>query len=354
MSRGMGVNHTAAAAAKAVALVAVSLTLAACGATTPVSPTPPAQQTVTPPASSAQTVVRVVDAITGSPVAGVSAVLNSQTMQGSDAAGHSTVWATQAGQYTITFSGGSTTSRTTAIKVPAAETTVSMIPASFDLVAFNQMFRSSQKLQRWTAAPPLVILTRAVQYEGEYANNPMVLPDELSDVEQQALLADFSDGFMTLTDHQFSGFSSVTFEAPEAGSRVNVMRTGFIVVARSKGLTAGCSYWGYGRWATTPSGAVVGGNVMIDADFDAGLTPYSQYRRCLRIHELGHALGYNHVTSRQSVMNSAARFEPNSWDLQAVHIAFQRAPGNGDPDNDPAGISLNLRTGAITWSPPIY
>ncbi len=354
MSREMSAKLICAASARCVPLLGICLALTACGSKAPTSATPPAQPGAPPPAGSARSVVRVVDAITGGPVAGVTAVLDSQTMAASDAAGQTIVWANQAGQYTVTFSGASAIARTTAIKVPAAETPVSMIPGSFDLVAFNQMFRPSQKLQRWTSAPPLVILTRAVQYEGNYANSPVVLPDELSDSDRQALVADLSDGFATLTDRQLGGFTEVRFESPAVGSRIDVMRTGTILVARCKGLTSGSSYWGYGRWALASSGAVVGGNVMIDEDFDAGSTVYSAYRRSLRIHELGHALGYNHVTSRQSVMNSSARLEPNTWDLQAVHIAFQRAPGNVDPDNDPASVSLNVRTGSTTWSPPIY
>jgi hypothetical protein len=237
--------------------------------------------------------------------------------------------------------------------VPAAETRVSLIPASFDLTAFDQMFRSSGRLARWMTAPPLVILTRAVQYESNSSNALTVLEDELTADEQQALLKDLSDGFVTLTDQQLGGFSSVTFESPAAGSRVDVMRTGVILVARSKGLTLGSTYWGYGRWATNGSGAVVGGNVMLDADFDASR---SSYCRSLRMHELGHALGYNHVLAnvRASVMNPAANYEPLDWDKQAVHIAFQRMPGNTTPDTDPSSFSLNLRTGAVTWSPPIY
>lgn len=296
------------------------------------------------------------DATGAGPIAGVSATVHSQVMAASDANGYAVLWAQYAGQHEATFSGSPVVTRTTSLKIPAGETSISLIPAAFDLAAFNQMFRPSQRLQRWTAAPALVILTRAVQYEGNYANNPVVLDEEMTDAEREQLQRDFSDGFAMLTDRRLGGFSSVTFESPAPGSRVNVMRTGVVLVARSKGLTAGTPehYWGYGRWATTSAGAVVGGNVMVDYDFDCPSSAYPRYRRCLRIHELGHALGYNHVTTRQSVMNSAARLEPNTWDAQAVRIAFQRPPGNTAPDNDPSEFSANVRTGAVTWSPPIF
>jgi hypothetical protein len=300
--------------------------------------------------------VRLSDVNGSGPVAGVTATVNSRAMAASDAAGYALLWSDQAGQYGVTFTGSAVVTRTTSLKIPAAETPITLIPASFDMAAFNEMFRPSQRLQRWTSAPALVILTRAVQYEGNYANNPVVLDEEMSDAEREQMLRDISDGFGLLTDRQMGTFANVTFESPAPGSRVNVMRTGAILISRSKGLTEGTPehYWGYGRWATTSSGVVVGGNVMVDYDFDCPTSSYPQYRRCLRIHELGHALGYNHVTVRQSVMNSAARLEPNSWDLQAVRIAFLRPPGNTAPDNDPAAFSLNVRTGAVTWSPPIF
>jgi len=348
-------NRPRLARAASVALLATCVATAACGGKTPTSPAPVSPQPTPPPAGAPQTSVRVVDATSGAAISGVTPTINSQVMAASDGGGLAVVWASQPGQYTVIFSAGSTVSRTTSIKVPASEASVSMIPASFDLAAFNEMFRASQRLQRWTSAPPLVILTRAVQYEGNnYANAPLVLEDELTESEQQAMVADLSDGFHVLTDRQLGGFSSVTFESPEVGTRVNVMRTGAILVARCKGLTEGSNYWGYGRWATNATGAVLGGNVMIDADFDGPASAWPQFRRSLRIHELGHALGYNHVTLRASVMNSSARLEPNAWDLQAVHIAFQRVPGNTNPDNDPSSFSLNLTTGAITWGPPIY
>ncbi len=339
-----------------ILLLALSLTFAACGST-PTRPTSPSSPTgQTPPAGAPTTAVRVSDATGAAPIAGVTATVNSRTMVASDGTGYALLWSDSAGQYSVSFAGSLVVSRTTSLKIPAGETAVALIPAAFDMVAFNEMFRSSQRLQRWTAAPPLIVLTRAVQYEGNYANSPVVLDEEMSDADREQMVRDLSDGFALLTDRQLGGFANITFESPAPGTRVNVMRTGAILIARSKGLTAGTpeGYWGYGRWATTSSGAVVGGNVMLDCDFDGPTGAYPQYRRCLRIHELGHALGYNHVTARQSVMNSAARLEPNAWDRQAVRIAFLRPPGNTAPDNDPSAFSVNARTGAVTWSPPLF
>jgi hypothetical protein len=90
---------------------------------------------------------------------------------------------------------------------------------------------------------------------------------------------------------------------------------------------------------------------MIDADFDRSNGPY---RRALRSHELGHALGYNHVTARSSVMNADARTEPNDFDRTASRVAFERTPGNRSPDNDPTSYMANVSAASLpTWGPPI-
>jgi hypothetical protein len=340
-------------------VVVLTIALAGCAggrSGSPTSPSSPAQPSPGgPPAGgAASTTVRLTDGVAGAPMCDVTPTVGIRTMASSDEEGAAILWADRAGEYAVAFAGSAVTTRTTSMKIPGPATSVSLIPAAFDLAAFNEMFRPSQKLQRWTSPPPLVVITRVLQYEGNYANDPVVLSDQMPDADREGLVANLSDGFVALTDRQLGRFSSVVVESPAVGSRVNVMRTGAIVVARCKGLTAGSSYWGYGRWAAAPSGAVVGGNMMIDADFDGPASPYAQFRRCLRIHELGHALGYNHVTVRQSVMNAAARLEPNGWDLQAVHIAFLRPPGNTAPDNDPSPFSLNVRTGALVWSPPLF
>ncbi len=335
-------------------LLAVALCCAACGAASvPSAPTVPSGPTSGPLSAA----IKVIDALTGQPISGVTASLGSTQTSPSDAAGLCTICANASGSYHVMFSGSSIVTRYSSVKVPGPDAPVSLIPASFAMAqggGFDQMFRPAQRLQRWTTAPPLIVLTRQVQFETTSSNELTVLPDEMTEAERAALVHDLSDGLLALTDRQLGDFASVTFESPAPGSRVNVMRSGAILVARSRGLTAGSNYWGYGRWATNAASAVVGGNVMIDADFDGPSSGYPQFRRSLRMHELGHALGYYHVTACASVMNSSARLEPNDWDLQAVHIAFQRPPGNTAPDNDPGEFSLNARTGAITWGPPIF
>jgi predicted Zn-dependent protease len=54
--------------------------------------------------------------------------------------------------------------------------------------------------------------------------------------------------------------------------------------------------------------------MMLDADFDRD----SSQRRLLRTHELGHAIGYHHVTSRPSVMNPEVGNSITEFDRTAI------------------------------------
>ena len=86
---------------------------------------------------------------------------------------------------------------------------------------------------------------------------------------------------------------------------------------------------------------------MIDRGFDTSNSPF---RRSMHAHEFGHALGYNHVTLRTSVMNSDARTEPTPFDRDGATLAFERTPLNKSPDIDPDPFTINLmRTPALVW-----
>jgi len=95
-----------------------------------------------------------------------------------------------------------------------------------------------------------------------------------------------------------------------------------------------------------------GGIVMLDRGFDQSA---NQFRRSLRTHELGHALGYQHVIAQPSVMNANARTEPNAFDRNGAKLAFQRPPLNRTPDIDPDPFTPNLRAATqIIWHKGIH
>jgi hypothetical protein len=330
--------------------------LAACGGSTPTQPSSAsssAQRSTT--AGANVTTGRLVDALTATGLAAVSLRLGDGTSATSDAGGTFVLQSAHLGLLSAVLTRTGLVERQTTIRVPGPDATISLMPSSFDTSSFDQMFRPDGRLQRWTSAPALVIQTRTLALTSTSDDQFVATGEELTRDEVDRLLSDLADGFRELTADRLGGFASVATESAPAGSSVKVKRTGAIVVARYQGLTQATGYWGYGRWATSGDGEVVGGIVFLDRDFDKA---EGQYCRSLRVHELGHALGYYHVTLRSSVMNSNARIEPNEWDCQAVLIAFQRPPGNRAPDVDPPQSSVNLQTergsATATWSPPIY
>jgi hypothetical protein len=176
--------------------------------------------------------------------------------------------------------------------------------------------------------------------------------DQLRDDEVASAIAHLTDGLGVLTGGAYLSFARVSIERPEAGTRVRVLRHGDIVVARYYGLASLSGTIGYGLWSERPDGSVNGGSMFLDHDYDRN----DGRRRLLRIHELGHALGYQHVTSRASILNPVIGSDITSFDRQAAVIAFDRPPGNRSPDTDPSfssGVAV-AATGGSRWSAPIF
>lgn len=246
----------------------------------------------------------------------------------------------------LMISSDATVTRTTQLRVPGPDTQLTVIPRSFDLPAFDQMFRSGGRLQRWVSAPRLVLQTRVLQFTNVTAQEYVAADAGMSDDDADLLIEDLKWGLPQMTDGRLQ-FAGEARETAASGSAVRVARPSEIVVARFEGLQAATGFWGYGRWASDGSGAIQGGIIMLDAAFDSS---GSRFRRSLRVHELGHALGYSHVTVRPSVMNASAQIEPNEFDLNAARIGFLRPPGNRTPDIDPDAFTSNLRTGGLIWS----
>jgi hypothetical protein len=247
----------------------------------------------------------------------------------------------------VSIRSGATVPRQTHVRVPGPDVRLALIPSTFDLGAFDQMFRSSGSLARWTDVPRVTIQTRVLRFTNVSDTSYTATEDVLSDEEVTQIIADLTWGLPQLTGDRFHAFASERRETATPGSVVPVRRTGEIVVARYTGLTAATGFWGYGRWGASGAGTIVAGIVMLDRDFEQSGSPF---RRSLRVHELGHALGYNHVTARASVMNSSARVEPNEFDRSGAKLAFLRPPANRSPDIDPDEFSTNVRSsGGIVW-----
>ncbi len=318
------------------ALISVSLVACSGGASAPTGPG----------AAALTATVTVTDAVTGSPVSGVTVVTAPLQAQPSSASGVMTISVERRSESPeiVTLNATGYLPRSFALKIPGAAAAVTMIPASFNVTAFDELARVS-RLQRWTTAPPLRVLTRTLRFTSLDQSAAVAIDDVMTTTERDRLESDLVSGLSALTGNQFSAFASVTRETTAVDASADVLRDAVITVARYTGLTDATGFAGYARWQIRSDGAVIAGTIMLDRDFDRGGSPQV---RLVRIHELGHALGYTHVTATTSVMNVTA-VEPTDFDRQATRIAFQRPPGNQRPDADPTSVSLNsLRPGI--WS----
>ena len=309
-----------------------------------------------PPPSAGGTVTgQTTSAVSGAAVGGIAVRINGAGVATSDANGNFQVTQSSSGRQGVALTGPDMLERRTSLTFPGPHAALGLIPRSFDLAAFDQMFRKSGQLTRWTTAPQLVVETRVLVFSTLEANDFATTEETLSSAEVQTLTADLTAGLAALTGGRFTSFSSPRVDASAFGSRVNLERTGQIVVARFKGLTSRTGYAGFGKWATQADGRVVGGVAYLDRDFDKSS---SAFRRAIRMHELGHTLGYNHVTARPSLMNPSPRTEVTAFDRLATSIAFQRPVGSRTPDIDPDGFSSNAAGmsigGIAVWGPAIH
>lgn len=251
---------------------------------------------------------------------------------------------------TVRMTSAATIERVTRLRVPGASTALTLIPSTIDLTAFNEMFRAhGGELHRWVTAPRLVIQRRVLEFTTVSAPTYAALAATLTDAEVAGLVSDFEWALSQLTDGQFTAFDGIDIETAGEGETVPVSRPGAILAARYDGLTGASGYWGYARWSWNGLGEVQQGILMLDRAFDSS---GSVYLRSLRAHELGHTLGYTHVTARPSVMNSDARSEPTPADRDGVRLAFQRPPRNRAPDTDPELFLGNFRALAsqVFWA----
>jgi hypothetical protein len=324
--------------------VALLVSVAACGGGSG-SPTEPSPGTA-PLKVQGQT-VNVID---GSPIPSLSVQIGNRFPVSADNNGFFDADISEQSSYKTTIKGSAVVERETYLAPRSSRSRVAMIPSSFDLHAFDEMFRTSNtQLQRWTERPALVILGTVMEYRNGSSQSYNATGEQLTDADIDLLRAHMTEGLALLTGDAYTSFASVEVERPSAGTNVNTLRSGRIVVGRYTGIANLVKTIGYGLWSEQPDGRIVGGAMYLDRDFDRD----DNRRRLLRIHELGHALGYQHVESRTSIMNPAIGPAPTDFDRAGALIAFARPVGNRSPDVDPSSSVLAASVGGEgRWTGP--
>lgn len=323
-----------------LAAFAGAIGIAACGSSSS-SPASPSDNT-NPALGKFQTNGRLIDALTGASVAGVTAV-TTDTRQtyatATDANGQFTLGVDTSASAGIgfVFSGPSIVTRQTVVKVPGNAPTITVLAKTFDLVSFDQMCRTPM-LTRWTSAPPLTVQTQVLQFTNINDSQFPASSETMSGADVNSITADLSWGLPQMSGGQFAAFAGTSNATSASGATVTMLTNGRITVGRFAGLRAAAGAVGFSRWEIQADGTVVSGLIMLDRDFDMS---GAANVRAVRTHELGHTMGYNHVLSRPSVMNAIAEIEPNAADLADAKVAFLRPPGNKSPDTDPTGFSTN-------------
>ena len=131
-----------------------------------------------------------VSAIDGAPTAGLSVQVGSAKPVTTDASGRFTTEISGPGFYTAVVSGAAIVERRTMVMGSSSVAArLPLMPASFDVRAFDEMFRTANsRLQRWTTPPLLVVLRTVMNYRGP-AEEFTATSEQMSDDEISVLVA---------------------------------------------------------------------------------------------------------------------------------------------------------------------
>jgi hypothetical protein len=191
-----------------------------------------------------------------------------------------------------------------------------------DALAFNELVLGSRgRPVRWDEAPELVILMSVMQYRAGESTVYNATSERLTDGEADHLVDDLTAALELMTGGRFTAFAGVRRELVDTHGTTQVLRPGQIVVGRFRGVRENANTLGLGGRTVRANGTIASGALLLDSDFDRA----SDRRRLLRTHELGHALGYNHVAARSSIMNARIGTDVTDFDRRAAAAISRRA-----------------------------
>lgn len=193
--------------------------------------------------------------------------------------------------------------------------------SSADAAALRELLEDERGTRAsWATAPELVVLTSVMAYgAAEASTGYTATTSALSSDEAAQLAHDLSQTLGQLTAGRLPEFSAVRFERVSPGTSTRIFRRGQIVVGRFTGLRRETGTLGFGG-RTVRDGLITSGAVMLDQEYDME----SPERGNVRAHELGHAIGFNHVESRRSLMNSRVSTHITEFDRSAIALVAAR------------------------------
>jgi hypothetical protein len=223
------------------------------------------------------------------------------------------------------FAGGEPGPRPRAASPQSRPAPPSPVPdaAIGELPADEMLQTRAGRWERWTAVPELVVLTSVMHYHSREATEYRATDEPLRDKDLDELVADLTKALSELTGQTVAQFAAVHRHPIAPGHAVPIMQPGRIVAGRYRGVRDVTRTLGFGGRQTRRDGTISAGAVVLDAEFDRT----SNSRHLSRMHELGHALGFNHVTARTSVMNAHIGTAPTDVDRRLARLAFSRALG---------------------------
>jgi hypothetical protein len=229
--------------------------------------------------------------------------------------------------------------RVTSVVTPGASIDVTLMPAAFNSQAFDEMFRgfAAGVLTRWVDPPGLVI-ERSLLDEWD---DSMATEAQLTDAEIGAAVSQMSAMLSELSGGVFQTFRSIEVVSTLPDMPLELKRSGAITMVHytTPGVDSdGSRFCGRGGPSYNSTFIVSSGTIWLDRRW-ADCNPTTAG------HELGHALGYNHVTSARSIMNAPSAPMLTDFDHEAALVAFRRTPGNRAPDADPVGAVINPLSG---------
>jgi hypothetical protein len=191
--------------------------------------------------------------------------------------------------------------------------------AASNAAALRELLQGANgRREAWMAAPSLVIMTSVMDYtSGDLMNGYAATAEQLTEQERGALVADLTQALGDLTGGQIKAFAEIRVESVPVGQTAKVLRAGQVVAGRYRGVQSKTGSLGYGGRMTRGS-QITAAAVIIDRDADSD----QKQQRVIRTHELGHALGYNHVESRPSIMNPRAGGGLTDFDREALKAAY--------------------------------